>query len=246
MLRAEQSIPINEDNDRIKKIATELKALIDRLDNNFKQIGDLIFEIAKLLDESKTCPRGHVCRYIKSVILADKIRQGKISPRWIEKCLSSEYKQEYTKSELSSLSKKNLEVQTDSGLVLLAESDEHKNSTNDNMLKSNKPNEMHTNKYESVLDKQLLDSHEMKTDSSCTRCQDSLKKIAELEQALREYAKPETPRVPRNCQSKYIINKQQKFLIDKALDNCNEYCLLTFNESGELVGVTSDHSVEVQ
>jgi seryl-tRNA synthetase len=37
-------------------------------------------------------------------ILSDKIKERKITERWIEKCLPAEYKGKYDKSELSSLS----------------------------------------------------------------------------------------------------------------------------------------------
>ncbi|HZA08416.1 MAG TPA: hypothetical protein VE619_11990 [Nitrososphaeraceae archaeon] len=54
--------------------------------------------------------RNQICRKIKQ-ILKDKITERKITAKWIEKCLPSEYKRKYNdnknkkiKSELSSLS----------------------------------------------------------------------------------------------------------------------------------------------
>ena len=53
-------------------------------------------------------------RKIKEV-LKDKIREGKITAKWIEDCLPPEYKRKYTtKSEVSSLSKENMkEIEVD-------------------------------------------------------------------------------------------------------------------------------------
>ena len=48
------------------------------------------------------------------MILKDKIREGKITEKWIEECLHQEYKRKYNKSEVSSLSKagrENISVQ---------------------------------------------------------------------------------------------------------------------------------------
>ena len=42
-----------------------------------------------------------ICTLIKK-LLADKVKEGKISARWIEDSLPSEYKRKYTKSELTS------------------------------------------------------------------------------------------------------------------------------------------------
>ena len=47
--------------------------------------------------------------------MKDKIREGKITAKWIEDCLPPEYKRKYTtKSEVSSLSKENMkEIEVD-------------------------------------------------------------------------------------------------------------------------------------
>jgi hypothetical protein len=98
---------VNNNNLTVKNlddIITTLRSLIDQIDSNFREAKDLILELARRLDEEAVCERGRVCRKIKN-ILEEKIRQGKITEKWIEECLPSEYKRRYTKSELSSLSK---------------------------------------------------------------------------------------------------------------------------------------------
>ncbi|MFZ0329077.1 MAG: hypothetical protein WAL66_17425 [Nitrososphaeraceae archaeon] len=72
-------------------------------------------------------------RKIKEV-LKDKIREGKITAKWIEDCLPPEYKRKYTtKSEVSSLSKENMkEIEVDasgnSEIVSAATSDADPNN----------------------------------------------------------------------------------------------------------------------
>ena len=91
----------------IKGIITDLKLVVDQLGKNFTKTKELIHELARRLDESKQCEREQVSRKIKE-ILKDKIKEGKITAKWIEDCLSPEYKRKYTtKSEDTSLSKEN-------------------------------------------------------------------------------------------------------------------------------------------
>ena len=81
-----------------------LRVVVDQIDSDFKQARELILEIARQLDERKLCERNQISRTIKK-ILKDKIKEGKVTEKWIEECLAPEYKRQYTKSEPSSLSK---------------------------------------------------------------------------------------------------------------------------------------------
>ena len=95
------------DDQTINGIIVRLKLVVDQLSSNFVKAKDLIHELARFLDESKQCERDQVSRKIKE-ILKDKIREGKITAKWIEECLSPEYTRKYTpKSEVTSLSKEN-------------------------------------------------------------------------------------------------------------------------------------------
>ncbi len=102
------------DDQTIKGIIIDLRLVVDQLGKNFMKAKDLIHELARRLDESKRCERDQVSRKIKE-ILKDKIREGKITAKWIEDCLPPEYKRKYTtKSEDTSLSKENMkEIEVD-------------------------------------------------------------------------------------------------------------------------------------
>src|SRR5918994_33305 len=78
----------------IEDVATELRKVIDQLDENFARAKNLILELARVLDESKQCEQSQICRRIKE-ILKDKIGEGKITAKWIEECLPQEYKRKY-------------------------------------------------------------------------------------------------------------------------------------------------------
>jgi hypothetical protein len=88
----------------LKDMILDLRVAIDQIDRNFGKAHELLLEIAKTLDGSKACNRELISRRIKG-LLADEIREGKISTRWIEKSLPLGYKRSYIyKSEVTSLS----------------------------------------------------------------------------------------------------------------------------------------------
>jgi hypothetical protein len=91
----------------IKSIITKLRITVDHIDSPRNYARDLIHELARQLDERRLCERGRISIKIKE-ILEDKIHAGKVTERWIRKCLPPEYKREYAKDkrELSSLSNK--------------------------------------------------------------------------------------------------------------------------------------------
>ena len=103
-------MPILTPADRIEAVDVHLRAVIDELDRNFTSAKILILKLARLLDETKECKQSQICTKIKEM-LADKIHEGKITGKWIERCLPQEYRRRYVKSEQSSLSgkAKNLE-----------------------------------------------------------------------------------------------------------------------------------------
>ena len=105
-----------------------------QLDRNFASAKSLILELARLLDETKECKQSQICAKIKEM-LKDKINEGKITGKWIERCLPQEYRRRYAKSEQSSLSrnaKKLGEILVDNEGKSLAESSSYEGSTIDN------------------------------------------------------------------------------------------------------------------
>jgi hypothetical protein len=93
-------------NSPVYAMIIDLRLLIDGYYGHLIKAKELILEIAKKLSQEEwTNKKSTICTRIKE-ILEDKIREGKITERWIEECLPSEFKRSYTKSELSSQLKK--------------------------------------------------------------------------------------------------------------------------------------------
>lgn len=97
-------------NSVVYAMIIDLRLLIDDYHGHLIRSKELILEIArKLSQEEWRFEKSTICTRIKE-ILEDKVREGKITERWIEECLPPEYKRCYTKSELSSQLKKDKEL----------------------------------------------------------------------------------------------------------------------------------------
>src|SRR5215217_6210055 len=83
----------------VKGIITDLKMMIENLYLKFTTLREIIQELAKRFDENKICKQEIVCQVIKE-ILKDKIIEGKISERYIESCLPTEYKRKHIRKKV--------------------------------------------------------------------------------------------------------------------------------------------------
>jgi hypothetical protein len=81
-----------------------LRVVIDQIGHGQAHARNLILELATRFDVNKTCQQDKICSKIKE-ILSDKIKERKITERWIERCLPPKYNGKYDKSEPRSLSK---------------------------------------------------------------------------------------------------------------------------------------------
>lgn len=86
----------------IEEIIADLRVVIDQIGNNLTNARRLILELAKRFDDNKVYEQDQISSKVKEV-LQDKIEEGKITKRWVEKCLPSKYKRKYSKSEQCSL-----------------------------------------------------------------------------------------------------------------------------------------------
>ena len=207
------------DDQTIKNIIIDLRLAVDQLGKDFVKAKDLIHELARRLDESKQCERDQVSRKIKE-ILKDKIREGKITAKWIEDCLPSEYKRKYTtKSEDTSLSKestKEIEIDAQGNSISEPESAifESTETSSENQSIPSPSQEI-----------QEADNSELMR---------HLQKSTNLNSAEYLLAK---------SKSEYIVLKEKHDTeLTNALKNCNKYCCLFFDANGILLKIESDIS----
>jgi hypothetical protein len=201
----------------------DLKSVIDQYHTNSKNAKDLILELAKALDEERLCEKSQICRKIKEV-LEDKIKEGKISEKWIEECLPQDYKRKYTKSEVSSLSK---DYKTKAEHLEKAESSETRSDgreSDNNCFPPSKENILIP-----VSSSHNSEGSENNNVISCTRCQ-------ELEEALLK-ASPTTHAVCATKAEISFVIPEEKYHEVLGVILCGyDCCYLTFDRfSGVLL-----------
>jgi len=166
-----------------------------------------------------------ICEEIKNA-LKSEVTEGLISNRLIEMYCPENWKKKrrpkkQKENEKFSLSKKmeHTAVENGNGMIHLQEPSEDGHHNIINFPRSNENTDSDGNKNSN------LDNERQ-----------------EIDVMTHVKLDPKAVTVPE----KFIINKDKKNLIDIGLDDCIQYCSLTFNESGVLISVTSDRSVEVQ
>lgn len=208
---------IQNDEQEINGIIIDLRQIIDHLSTTFASVRDLILQLARRLDETKQCEQGQICKRIKE-ILKDKIQERKITEKWIEECLPKEYKRNYVKSELSSLSKDNPETILVSlqGKTITEPKAE---PTNENL--------------------------NIKNLSTCRNCELLQTENLQLAHALESKTQPITAeKLLENEERKYIILKRHESEIINALQKCTNGCYFVFNSDGIFASIEPDNFEE--
>lgn len=160
--------------------------------------------------------KNQICKRIKE-ILKDKIQQRKITEKWIEECLPKEYKRNYVKSELSSLSNSPETILVSSQGKTITEPKAE--SSNDNINIRNLP--------------------------TCSNCELLQTENLQLAQALESKTQPITAeKLLENGERKFIILKMHGSEIINALQKCTNGCNLVFNSDGILVRIEPDNFQE--
>ena len=203
---------IQNDEQEINGIIVDLRQVIDQLSLNKTSARDLIQELARRLDENKQCEQGQICKRIKE-ILKDELKKGKISEKWIEKCLPKEYKRNYVKSELSSLSNSPETILVSSQGKTITEPQAEPANGN---IKIKKPSTCHNCELLQTENLQLHEALESKT------------QLITAEKFL------------ENGERKFVILKSNEAEIIYALQNCNTNCNLVFSSDGILARIEPD------
>jgi hypothetical protein len=204
-------------DNQITGIITDLKLVIDQINIDRNNAENLILKLAKHLDENKLCERNQISRKIKN-ILGDKIKEGKVTGKWIEECLPSEYKRKYTtKSELSSLSEedKPQEIIVDTGGKIIDEAGQSSpESFKSNLNARENPRQANAAGY-----------------------------TQELEEALRKATSfRSASNFPVTEELEFQIPIEKHALVIAAMRNSERICYLKFDLNGHLLTAQADTS----
>jgi hypothetical protein len=235
---------VSSDGKIIEGIIADLRIVIDQLDMNFANAKSLILELARRLDETKRCEQSQICRIIKE-ILRDKIKEGKITEKWIEECLPQEYKRRYAKSEVSSLSKqakRNTETEELKNRdQILVDAQGRKSvltnidSRNDEGHKSN----FHAgDSIERGLNKEVSNQNTTSEDDGEYKALRS--ENYELKQAVKRLTSIRTADQISATEIEFIIPKVKYEEVKSAMESSRDSVYLTFDKSGILQRADSD------
>jgi hypothetical protein len=205
-----------KEEQEINGLIVDLRQIIDHYSTTFARAGDIILRLARRLDETKQCEQGQICKRIKE-ILKDELKKGKISEKWIEKCLPKEYKRNYVKSELSSLSNSPETILVSSQGKTITEPQAEPANGN---IKIKNPSTCHNCELLQTENLQLVQALENKT------------QLITAEKLL------------ENEERKYIILKRHESEIINALQKCTNVCNLVFNSDEILVRIEPDNFQE--
>jgi uncharacterized protein YnzC (UPF0291/DUF896 family) len=224
-------MPILTSADRIKIVVVDLRAVIDALDRNFTSAKSLILELARLLDETKECKQSLICTKIKEM-LADKIKEGKITKKWIERCLPQEYRRSYAESEQSSLSGKAKKLEkiiiVDNEGKTIAGKEEpspYNSSTIDNNSAFTQPRGRDA--IQPIQKEQDEDVLEGDGDEAWTRSLESGEEEAPRKASLIS----EAEHLLAANEIKFTIPKERYEEVKTAMSNCSNCCYLIFDRN---------------
>jgi hypothetical protein len=201
----------------IKSIISSLRVVIDQIDSDFKQAKELILEIARRLDEEKLCERDQISRTIK-ILLKDKIQANKITEKWIEECLPQEYKRQYIKSELSSLSK-----QKKPQLVEVSTGGKHTLLEDDNQQPSNR-----------------MESDDKLKQKQAGELERLTKENGELKEVVRRQTTMHSADHVSQSELEFIVTKARYDDLRHAMNESDNLIYLIFDRSGAFVHTRPD------
>lgn len=164
--------------------------------------------------KKKKCQRDRISVLIKN-LLAEKVKEAKISTRWIEGCLLKEYKRKYAKSELSSHSV----IRTN-----LSSPDQY-------VVQEFEGNESVNELHDVVLDK--------KYDSNCMNDDEYI--LQENLELKVELLKTTIFHNALNQERRFEVSKYKLAEIIDWLKKCEEICYLIFDYKGTLVRIEVDN-----
>ena len=196
-------------NPRLKELIVDLKTAIEELGDHFTNIHEIIKKLAIRLYEDNICEKDKISQVIKE-ILADKINEGRVSSKWIEKCLPKEYKRKYiVKSEQSSLSPKRPKTITSAKKEILDAGTEPIFQPEDDSLNPSKIMVLSEEKNE-------------------------IDEIKELREIISKYQQFVTSDQILTDNSQFLVPKEKFQLIKNVIEKSNKGCYLKFNKNKSL------------
>ena len=215
--------PINHPS--VNGIIADLKIVVEKFHLEFTKLREIIQELAKRLDENKICKQEIVCQAIKE-ILKEKIADGKISERYIESCLPTEYKRKHIRKKI--IESEQISVSQNKGTSLIQKDESNNNSNFEN--RNIEP------QYNYNLTKSLSKHHNEEFEG-CSLCKEVIAENKELREIAQKNIRFFSGEMLNNG---IKISKNKAKEIEDISNRCKDFIYLIFNMEGNIITVKAD------
>jgi len=228
MSKSINSIDYSINHPAVNGIIADLKMVVEKFHLEFTKMREIIQELAKRLDENKICKQEIVCQAIKE-ILKEKIAEGKISERYIESCLPTEYKRKHIRkkiieNEICSVS------QNKSASVIQKDNFDYINLENRNIEPQ----------YNNNITKTLPKLHDEEFEC-CSLCKEVIAENKELMEIAQKNIKFLSAEMLNNG---IKISKNKAKEIEDISKRCKDFIYLIFNIEGNIIRIKADIEID--
>ena len=220
----------------VNGIIADLKMLVENLHLEFTKLREIIQELAKRLDENKICKQEIICQAIKE-ILKDKISEGKISERYIESCLPTEYKRKHNRKKI--IETEQISVSQNNQGTYLIQKDESINNNN---------NSDHINLENRLIEVQFnnkLTKNPPKLQDTDFECCSMCKEVIAENKELREIVHKNIKFVSAETLNNGIkLSKNNAKEIENVSKLCKDFIYLIFDIGGNIIRIKADIEID--
>ncbi len=218
----------------VNGIIADLKMLVENFHLEFTKLREIIQELARRLDENKICKQETICQAIKE-ILKEKISEGKISERYIESCLPTEYKRKHIRKKIIETEQISVSQKNNQSTSLI-----QKDEPNNNSDYINLENRHIEPQYNNKLTKNLSKLHHVEFEG-CSLCKD----IVAENKELREIAQKNITFLSAEALNSGIkISKNKAKEIEDVSKRCKDFIYLIFDIEGNIIRIKADIEID--
>jgi hypothetical protein len=217
----------------VKGIIADLKILVENLHLEFTKLRDIIQELARRLDENKICKQDTISQVIKE-ILKEEISKGKISERYIENCLPTEYKRKHISKKIIETEQISVSQKSNQDASLIKKGEQNHND--EDIKIDNRLTEVQNNnklpKNPKIHDTEF---------EGCSKCRDVIAENNELREIVHKNIKFHSA---MTLNKGIIISKNNAKEIENANKRCKDYVYLIFDIEGNVIEIKSDIEID--
>jgi len=231
MSKSINSIDYSINHPAVNGIIADLKIMVEKFHLEFTKLREIIQELAKRLDENKICKQEIICQAIKE-ILKEKVSEGKISERYIESCLPTEYKRKHIRKKI--IETEQISVSQNKSISLIQNDESNKHHDYINLERDSEP------QYNNNLTKTLPKLHHEEFEG-CSLCKEVIAENKELREIAQKNIKFLSAELLNNG---IKISKNKTKEIEEVSNRCKDFIYLIFNMEGNIITIKADIEID--